>query len=60
MKQNQKEWESVYSNNGIFHKNEFPSELIVRFVRRNYTSKIPLENRGGLKPLILVVAGVII
>lgn len=47
MKANQVEWEKVYSDDSIFHKNEFPSELIIQFVRRNYTSKIVPENRGG-------------
>ncbi len=51
MKANQVEWEKVYSDDSIFHKNEFPSELIIQFVRRNYTSKIVPENRGGVKAL---------
>lgn len=48
---NQKEWEEVYGSDTLFHKNEYPSELILKFVRRNYTSKIPFDDRGGVKAL---------
>ena len=51
MKKNQKEWEEVYSDDSIFHKNEFPSELVIQFVRRNYTSQIAPTSRGRVKAL---------
>lgn len=49
--ENQMEWENVYNSNTTFHKNDFPSELIIQFVRRNFTTRIPVENRFDFKAL---------
>ena len=53
MKKNLEEWENAYLTDSCFHKNEYPSELIVGFIRRNFTSKIHRQERGGVKILEL-------
>ena len=37
-KPNQIEWENLYSRNGDSHKNKYPSDLVVGWVKRNFSA----------------------
>lgn len=40
---NKTEWESSYDEKGIFQKMEYPSEIVVSFVKRSHYNMIPYE-----------------
>ncbi len=35
-KKNELEWDQIYQSPTPFHKNQYPSEIVIRFVKRNY------------------------
>lgn len=50
---NEIEWEKTYSGSHDSHKNKYPSELIISWVKKNYSNKIELEKRKEYKVLDL-------
>lgn len=50
---NQKEWEEVYNSSEESHKNIYPSELIIGWIKRNFSSKIKRDERINYKALDL-------
>jgi ubiquinone/menaquinone biosynthesis C-methylase UbiE len=49
---NQKEWEDVYSSASFRHKNEYPSDMVIEWVKRHY-GNIAKEKRKSIKCLDL-------
>ena len=49
MSENKTQWENVYNDKGDFQKMEYPSDIIVTFVRRSRFNKIAPKDRNQIR-----------